>query len=30
MNEPKIPLGKTDIQITPLGIGAWSWGDKLF
>ncbi len=30
MDETKIPLGKTDIQITPLGIGAWSWGDKFF
>jgi len=25
-----LTLGKTDLQITPLGIGAWSWGDKLF
>jgi aryl-alcohol dehydrogenase-like predicted oxidoreductase len=24
-----IPLGKTDIQITPLGIGAWQWGDRI-
>ena len=30
MDEPKISLGKTAVQITPLGIGAWSWGDKLF
>lgn len=30
MDEQKISLGKTDIQITPLGIGAWSWGDKFF
>ncbi|MDE3088548.1 MAG: aldo/keto reductase [Chloroflexota bacterium] len=29
-DEPKISLGKTDIQITPLGIGAWAWGDKIF
>ena len=21
-----IPLGKTDIQITPMGLGAWQWG----
>jgi len=28
MDEPKISLGKTEIQITPFGIGAWSWGDK--
>jgi aryl-alcohol dehydrogenase-like predicted oxidoreductase len=30
MNEQKISLGKTEIQIPPLGIGAWAWGDKLF
>jgi aryl-alcohol dehydrogenase-like predicted oxidoreductase len=24
-----IALGKTDLQIVPLGIGAWAWGDKL-
>jgi len=36
MNEPidtsieTIPLGKTDIQITPLGTGAWQWGDSSF
>ncbi len=30
MSEQKIPLGKTDVQITSLGIGAWSWGDRLF
>ena len=30
MNDSQIFLGKTDIQITPLGIGAWSWGDKFF
>ena len=30
VDEPTISLGKTNIQITPLGIGAWAWGDKLF
>jgi aryl-alcohol dehydrogenase-like predicted oxidoreductase len=30
MEELKISLGKTDLQITPLGIGAWAWGDKFF
>jgi aryl-alcohol dehydrogenase-like predicted oxidoreductase len=30
MLESLIALGKTDVQITPLGTGAWSWGDKLF
>lgn len=28
--ESFIPLGKTAIQVSPLGIGAWAWGDKLF
>lgn len=25
----KVTLGKTDIQIAPLGLGAWAWGDRL-
>ena len=29
-NEDLVPLGKTDILVTPLGIGAWSWGDRVF
>jgi aryl-alcohol dehydrogenase-like predicted oxidoreductase len=24
-----VQLGKTDIKITPVGVGAWSWGDRL-
>ncbi len=24
-----IPLGKTDVKVTPLGLGAWQWGDRL-
>jgi len=24
----KINLGNTDIKITPLGFGAWAWGDR--
>ncbi len=24
-----VPLGKTDIMITPVGVGTWSWGDRL-
>jgi len=24
-----IPLGKTDIRITPLGLGVWQWGDTM-
>ena len=23
-------LGKTDIQISPLGIGCWEWGDRVY
>ena len=26
--EALIPLGKTEIQIPPLGVGAWAWGDR--
>jgi len=29
-NEPAVKLGNTDIHITPLGIGAWAWGDKFY
>lgn len=25
----RIPLGKTDLQISPLGIGTWQWGDRM-
>lgn len=25
-----IQLGKTDIQISPIGLGAWQWGDRFF
>ena len=27
--EKRILLGKTDLSITPMGIGTWAWGDKL-
>ncbi len=27
-NEALISLGKTKIQIPPLGVGAWAWGDQ--
>jgi aryl-alcohol dehydrogenase-like predicted oxidoreductase len=27
-NETLIPLGKTDLQIPRLGVGAWAWGDR--
>ena len=23
-------LGRTDLRVAPLGVGAWAWGDKLF
>ncbi|MGO8737118.1 MAG: aldo/keto reductase [Terriglobia bacterium] len=24
-----VPLGKTDIRISPLGLGTWQWGDRM-
>lgn len=30
MIDEKVRLGKTDVQVTPLGIGAWSWGDTMY
>ena len=27
--EELIPLGKTDIRISPLGLGTWQWGDRM-
>ncbi|MCL4393548.1 MAG: aldo/keto reductase [Chloroflexi bacterium] len=30
MDETRISLGRTEIQIPPLGTGAWSWGDSIF
>ena len=29
-NIESIPLGKTEIQITPLGAGTWQWGDSKY
>jgi aryl-alcohol dehydrogenase-like predicted oxidoreductase len=26
----RVPLGQTGVRITPLGIGAWAWGDRLY
>jgi len=26
----RVELGKTGIQISPLGIGTWQWGDKFY
>ena len=32
MNEPEpmIPLGASGVRVSPLGTGAWAWGDRLF
>ena len=30
MTTETLPLGKTGIQISPIGLGAWQWGDKFF
>jgi aryl-alcohol dehydrogenase-like predicted oxidoreductase len=27
--QDSLKLGKTEIEIKPLGIGAWSWGDRM-
>src|SRR4051794_24626734 len=24
----RVALGATDLQVSPIGVGAWSWGDK--
>jgi aryl-alcohol dehydrogenase-like predicted oxidoreductase len=29
-NPALVQLGKTGLQIPPMGIGAWSWGDTMF
>ncbi|MFM8319431.1 MAG: aldo/keto reductase [Chloroflexota bacterium] len=29
MEETLLPLGKTSLQISALGLGAWAWGDRL-
>ena len=26
--EDPIPLGRTDIRISPIGLGTWQWGDR--
>lgn len=30
LNIETILLGRTDIQITPLGVGTWQWGDRKY
>ena len=25
-----VQLGKTDVHVTPLGVGTWQWGDSMF
>ena len=25
-----VSFGNNDVQVTPLGVGTWSWGDRLF
>lgn len=27
--EGLIPLGKTEVRISPLGLGTWQWGDRM-
>jgi len=29
-NSGSVPLGTTDIRLSPIGLGAWQWGDKFF
>jgi len=26
----RIPLGRTSLRVSPLGVGTWAWGDTLF
>jgi aryl-alcohol dehydrogenase-like predicted oxidoreductase len=30
MNQERIPLGSTEIRVSPLGLGAWAWGDRFY
>lgn len=29
MKEQQVRLGKTDVFVSPMGVGAWAWGDNL-
>ena len=28
--EDFVPLGSSELRVSPLGIGTWAWGDRLF
>jgi aryl-alcohol dehydrogenase-like predicted oxidoreductase len=28
-NVASVPLGNSDVRVSPLGIGTWAWGDRL-
>ncbi len=28
--EERVKLGPTDMEISPLGVGCWAWGDKMY
>jgi aryl-alcohol dehydrogenase-like predicted oxidoreductase len=28
--EPLVSLGKTDLMVSSIGLGAWAWGDRLY
>jgi aryl-alcohol dehydrogenase-like predicted oxidoreductase len=28
--EDLVPLGSSELRVSPLGIGTWAWGDRLF
>lgn len=29
-SENTLPLGRTELRLSPIGLGAWQWGDRLF
>ncbi len=30
LTDDTVPLGRTEIRVTPLGLGTWQWGDTMF